>query len=211
MRLTRSPLNLNLLTPTLLNFKFTSEAKGSSKFCNLVVSAVKVPGGPAAVARGVALAGGVALIAVASRRSSGDDAIIFGYEVKAFETRIENGNPSASKPLKIRGAEISSTYFSSTGTVDRVGTEGAVYTVKNAGISGFTATMIRGSDPFPEAAALRGARLTRAYRSTGDGMNPMCSQAHPGCWIVAPLWPQAVQRAQRRSLSLDGLCRATGS
>jgi hypothetical protein len=34
-------------------------------------------------------------------------------------------------------------------------------------------------------------------------MKPICSPAQPGCWIVAPLWPQAVQRAHRRSLSLD--------
>ena len=43
----------------------------------------------------------------------------------------------------------------------------------------------------------------RHIRSTGNGMKPMCSLAQDGRWIVAPLWPQAVQRAQRRSLSLD--------
>jgi hypothetical protein len=36
-------------------------------------------------------------------------------------------------------------------------------------------------DPFPEAAALNDARLTCIYRSTGKGLNPMCSPAHPGC------------------------------
>src|ERR1700694_3380285 len=96
------------IDPDTTQFKFTSEATDSNKFCNLVVSAVKVPGGPAAVVGGVALAGGVALNAVAWRRGSGDYSMIFGYEVKAFETTIENGVPSVPKPLKIRHAKISS-------------------------------------------------------------------------------------------------------
>ena len=46
----------------------------------------------------------------------------------------------------------------------------------------------------------------------GNGAKPICSPAQPGCWIVAPLWPQAVQRAHWRSLSLDvpGPHRMTG-
>jgi hypothetical protein len=36
-----------------------------------------------------------------------------------------------------------------------------------------------------------------------EGMKPMCSPAQDGCWMVAPLWPQAVQRAHCLSLWLD--------
>jgi hypothetical protein len=39
--------------------------------------------------------------------------------------------------------------------------------------------------------ALSGAR--RHIRSTGNDMNRMCSPAHRGRLIVAPLWPRAVQ------------------
>ena len=44
-----------------------------------------------------------------------------------------------------------------------------------------------------------GARLNRC----GKGRKPTCAPAQPGCWSVAPLLPQAVQRAHRRSRSLD--------
>ena len=37
----------------------------------------------------------------------------------------------------------------------------------------------------------------------GNGWNPMCVPAHPGCCKVAPLWPHLVQRARCRSRSLD--------
>jgi len=120
------------IDPDTTQFKFASEEKGSNKFCNLIVSAVKMPSV-------------VVLNAVAWRRGSGDSSMIFGYEVNVFETTIENGIPSVPKRLKIRDANISSNIFSSQETVERVGTEGALYTVKNAGLGGFTATMIRGS------------------------------------------------------------------
>jgi hypothetical protein len=41
------------------------------------------------------------------------------------------------------------------------------------------------------------------YRSTGNGKKPTSAPPQLGRCIVAPLWPHAVQRAQRRSLSLD--------
>jgi len=131
------------IDPDTTKFTFTSEAKGPNKFCNLVVSAVKVPLA-APVAGGLALAGGVSLNGVAWRRGSGDYSMIFGYEVRAFETTIENGVPAVPKPLKIRDAKISSDIFPSE-AVERVGAEGAVYTIKDAGLGGFTGTMIRGS------------------------------------------------------------------
>jgi hypothetical protein len=123
------------IDPDTTKFTFTSEAKGPNKFCNLVVSAVKVPMAPP-VARGPVLAGGVSLNAVAWRRGTGDYSMIFGFEVKAFETTLEHGVPAVPKSLKIRDAKISSDIFPS---------EGAVYTVKDAGLGGFTGTMIRGS------------------------------------------------------------------
>ena len=62
---------------------------------------------------------------------------------------------------------------------------------------------------------MRRARVTlrRHCVSGGNGVKPICSPAHPGCWIVAPLWPQAVQRTHCRSLSLDVLAphRMTGT
>jgi hypothetical protein len=41
------------------------------------------------------------------------------------------------------------------------------------------------------------------YSTTGNGRKPMLFPPQPGCWIVAPLLPQPVQRAHCRSLSLD--------
>jgi hypothetical protein len=38
---------------------------------------------------------------------------------------------------------------------------------------------------------------------TGQGAKLICSPIKPGCCSVAPLVPHFVQRAQRRSLSLD--------
>jgi hypothetical protein len=40
-------------------------------------------------------------------------------------------------------------------------------------------------------------------RPAGNGRKPTSVPPQLGRWIVAPLWPQAVQRAERRSLSLE--------
>jgi hypothetical protein len=42
-----------------------------------------------------------------------------------------------------------------------------------------------------------------ASRCDGNGRKPMSAPPQPGCWSVAPLCPQAVHRAHRRSLSLE--------
>jgi hypothetical protein len=47
-------------------------------------------------------------------------------------------------------------------------------------------------------------RSTAPSRCIGNGRKPT-SAPPPGCWSVAPLWPQAVHRAHRRGLSLDVL------
>jgi hypothetical protein len=53
----------------------------------------------------------------------------------------------------------------------------------------------------------QGPRPIGAFRhwefDAGNGRNPTCEPTHPGCCSVAPFDPHAVQRAQRRSLSLD--------
>jgi hypothetical protein len=64
-----------LLIPDTTKFTFSSESKGSNKFCDLIMSAVKVPGG-------------ITLNAVAARLGPGDQNMTFGYEVKAFESKI---------------------------------------------------------------------------------------------------------------------------
>lgn len=38
---------------------------------------------------------------------------------------------------------------------------------------------------------------------TGNGSHPICESRQLGCCSFAPLWPQAVQRADRRSTSLE--------
>ena len=50
----------------------------------------------------------------------------------------------------------------------------------------------------------RGARRSsELIIQPGNGRKPISAPPQPGCWMVAPLWPRAVQRAQRRSLSLE--------
>ncbi len=40
-------------------------------------------------------------------------------------------------------------------------------------------------------------------RSVENGRKPISAPPQPGCWMVAPLLPHAVQRARSRSTSLD--------
>jgi hypothetical protein len=123
------------LTPDTTKFTFSSESKGSNKFCNLLVSAVKVPGG-------------ITLNAVAARLGPGDQAMLFGYEIKAFESENQQGRLSVPQTLKIKDASISSDIFSSKESVERASqVDGALYAIKGTmtAISNFTATIIKGS------------------------------------------------------------------
>jgi hypothetical protein len=123
-----------LLIPDITKFTFSSETKGDNKFCNLVLSAVKVPGG-------------ITLNAVAARLGPGDQDMTFGYEVKAFESKIQQGHASSPHVLDIRDASITSDIFSSKGSVERARVQGALYAIKGnrSDVSNFTATIIRGS------------------------------------------------------------------
>jgi hypothetical protein len=122
------------LTPDTTTFTFSSESKGSNKFCNLLVSAVKVPGA-------------ITLNAVAARLGPGDQNMVFGYEIKAFESKIQRGRVSEPQALKIKDASISSDIFSSKGSVERAQVDAALYAINGstATISNFTTTIIKGT------------------------------------------------------------------
>jgi hypothetical protein len=118
--------------PDNINFKFTFNESSSNKFCDLTLVAVKVPQT-------------ISFNAVAWRRGGGDRSMIFGYEIKAFESKIVYGIPSVPQALKILDTGVKSDIFSSQGSVDRVvKAEGALYTIKEAALSNFTGTVIRG-------------------------------------------------------------------
>jgi hypothetical protein len=118
--------------PDTTQFRFTAEVQGTNKFCNLIVSAVKVPGW-------------ISFNAVAMRRGPGDHSMGFGYEIEAFESsKIQHGVPSVPQRLQVQEAGISSDLFSSKGSVDRAQAAGALYTVKEAALSNFMATVTRG-------------------------------------------------------------------
>lgn len=138
-----------LLIPDTTKFTFSSETKGSNKFCNLLLNAVKVPGG-------------VTLNAVAARLGPDDRTIVFAYEIKVFEAKI-----SDPQFLLIKDASISSKLFSSEGVVKRAQPESALYAVEGSETakSNFTATIAEGTY-FINVQLLDGRSLT--YAINGD-------------------------------------------
>lgn len=143
-----------LLIPDTTKFTFSSETKGSNKFCNLLLNAVKVPGG-------------VTLNAVAARLGPDDRTMVFAYEIKVFEAKIKRGLVSDPQFLQIKDASISSKLFSSEGVVKRAQPESALYAVEGSetAISNFTATITEGTY-FINVQLLDGRSLT--YAISGD-------------------------------------------
>jgi hypothetical protein len=119
------------IDPDVTQFRFTSEAHGANKFCNLIVSAVKLPGL-------------ISLKAIAGQWGSGEHSIVFGYEIVAGDATIVHGIPSTTRSLRIQEASILSNLFSSKGFVEKGQGGGARYLVKGTALSSFAATIIRG-------------------------------------------------------------------
>ena len=123
-----------IITPDTTLFKFSSETKGSKKFCSLLLAAVKLPSG-------------ITFNALANRFGSDIQNIIFGYEIEAFESKFRQGRQSDTK-LKIKEASISSDIFSSKGSVERAPDNDLVVYVINdtaTAVSNFIATVTKGS------------------------------------------------------------------
>ncbi len=121
-----------LITPDATHFSFSSDTKGSNKVCGLRLSAARPPDG-------------IILTAMAARFGPGDQNMMFGYEIAAFESKSRN---SRLKNLKIKDASISSDIFSSKGSVERSPDRDlVVYAIKGSAtaVSNFTATIIKGS------------------------------------------------------------------
>jgi hypothetical protein len=138
------------IDPEITQFRFTKETKSTGKFCNLIVSAIKVPGSGS-------------LNAVVWRRGPSENSMVFGYEIEAFESTFQYGIPSKPQALEVRHGSISSNLFSSDGSVDRLQAKGALYAVRAPALEKFVATMLRGFY-FVNAEVVDGRSLTYVIR-----------------------------------------------
>jgi hypothetical protein len=116
-------------------FKFTTETKGSSAFCNLIASGIKAPLAttPGAIVQFTAAAMG--------DRQQGKFG--YGYEVTYFESSLQHGLPSVPQRLQIVAGKIASDVFSSDRSAVKVG-EGAFYLVKPEAVANFANVATRG-------------------------------------------------------------------
>jgi len=89
--------------------------------------------------------------------------MFFGYEIKLYDSTIRNGVPSVPILKKINATAIKSNLFSSSDSVDRINSEGVIYTVRESALFNFTNTITRG-DYFINIELQDGRNLTYVIR-----------------------------------------------
>jgi len=117
------------LDPDVTQFRFSSQTNANGTFCDLIMSAVKVPNT-------------ISHNAVVWRKADGKT-IVVGFETEFTESTSEHGIPSVPSILPIKNVAVKSDLFHSEGMVDRLSAN-ALYSVRQDGVTGFQQTMQRG-------------------------------------------------------------------
>jgi hypothetical protein len=121
--------DLPYVDPDVTQFTFSTQTNANGTFCDLIMSAVKVPNT-------------ISHNSVVWRKADGKS-IVVGFQTEFTESTIEHGIASVPSALPIKNVALKSDLFHSEGMVDRL-SGAALYSVRQDGVTGFVQTMQRG-------------------------------------------------------------------
>jgi hypothetical protein len=117
------------IDPDETQFTFSTQNNPSGQFCDLIMSAVKVPDV-------------VTHNAVAWRKADGG--VVFAFETQYLKSSIKHGIPSVPVAQRIESISITSDRFKSDTNMDRLVSDKVLYVIRKASASLFVETMSRG-------------------------------------------------------------------